>query len=461
VRSSTTVGNLDSPWDPTVDQRGLVTPWFDGWSLDWWIGADDRWHLPSREVAVRQRLVDDMPVVETAMRVPSGDIVQRVYCVRNGEDELVIVEIENQSPLPVALALAVRPVTAEGVAVVKRIELHDGTTVTVNGRVAMLLPRSPSRMAGSTAKAGDVESIVRGGEAGDRLAPVDCPDRGASAAFIWPLPHRQTIRIGLPIVPAPHTRRRRLALPAALPSAQQVANGWRLQGDRGIRLVLPDERLQSAVDANRRFLLLLHDSTARRAFRDAAYIIGALDRYGFADEAIATLRSYEQFLDGGTHHGQAADVALQLGFAELDAGDRRALSRLSSMLDGATPTWTWPDAADGHSARAAAELLLFVRNLLVRDVGGGLALCTLVPDHWLGRPLEVHDAPTQVGRLSFALRWHGDRPALLWELDANDDVDDVTITVPGLDPSWSTTERRGEALLAPVLPPGTPVTLRR
>ena len=54
-RNWTMVGNVGSPWEPIVDPRGLVTPWFDGWSLDWWIGADDRWHLPSREIAVRQR----------------------------------------------------------------------------------------------------------------------------------------------------------------------------------------------------------------------------------------------------------------------------------------------------------------------------------------------------------------------------------------------------------------------
>ena len=49
-RNWTTVGNLASPWEAIVDPRGLVTPWVGGWSLDWWIGAEDRWHLPSREI---------------------------------------------------------------------------------------------------------------------------------------------------------------------------------------------------------------------------------------------------------------------------------------------------------------------------------------------------------------------------------------------------------------------------
>jgi hypothetical protein len=112
---------------------------------------------------------------------------------------------------------------------------------------------------------------------------------------------------------------------------------------------------------------------------------------------------------------------------------------------------------DGHHGWAAADLLTFVRNLLVREtLDGGLALCSLVPTHWLGQQLEVHDAPTHHGLLSFALRWHGDRPALLWELQPHDGATAVRITAPGLDPSWSTTELRGDALLAPVPPPEEP-----
>nr|MDQ3757794.1 hypothetical protein [Actinomycetota bacterium] len=123
-RNWTMVGSLGSSREAVVDPRGLVTPWFDGWSLDWWIGADDRWHLPSRETAVRQQLVDNSPVVETAMRVPGGDAVQRVYAVP-GPDDLVVVEIENRTPVPFVVAVAVRPYNPEGLAVVERIRLVD------------------------------------------------------------------------------------------------------------------------------------------------------------------------------------------------------------------------------------------------------------------------------------------------------------------------------------------------
>jgi hypothetical protein len=129
------------------------------------------------------------------------------------------------------------------------------------------------------------------------------------------------------------------------------------------------------------------------------------------------------------------------------------------MLGAATPTFTWPEAihpqlgggcmGDGHHGWAAADFLSLVRNLLVREVDGGLALCTMLPDSWLGSGIEVHDAPTHHGRLSFAVRWHGERPALLWELEPHPGQPPARLTAPGLDPAWSSSQLRGEALLGP------------
>ena len=367
---------------PVVDARGLVTPWPGGWSLDWWIGADDRWHVPAKEVAVRQRLLDDMPVVETLMRVPSGDAVHRAYAVRAGDDELVVVEVENRSPIPFALALAIRPPA-------RRIDLQGDNTVRVDGRVAMVLSKPAARVATSRRHDGDVVDVVTSGDAGESFEPVRRRDRGAMAAFVWPVAHRTSLRVALPL--ARHRRLKRAISPGSLPSAEQVANGWKVQGDRGMRLVLPDPQLQSEVDAARRFLLLGGDALT-------------LALYGYEHEAVDAER---------------------FGPDTPDPGD---------------------------------DFLLQVRNRLVRETADGLALCPDWPNDWFGLPLEVHDAPTQVGPCSFAVRWHGDRAALLWEIEPFDPDRPIVLTAPGLDQAWSSSEWQGEALLSPVVP-ATPVTL--
>src|SRR5262249_33729308 len=131
--------------------------------------------------------------------------------------------------------------------------------------------------------------------------------------------------------------------------------------------------------------------------------------------------------------------------------------RLSWLADRATPTGTWPEvvhprtgrgiAGDGQAAAATAEVLLLVRDLLVRETDDGLALGDGWPADWFGRGVRVPCAPPTCGRCSYAVRWHGDRPALLW--DVGDLPSPVRLRAPALDPTWSSTDRRGEALLAP------------
>jgi hypothetical protein len=79
-----------------------------------------------------------------------------------------------------------------------------------------------------------------------------------------------------------------------------------------------------------------------------------------------------------------------------------------------------------------------------------LALLPKFPGAWMGGEVEIHNAVTTHGRISFAIRWHGARPALLWDLEVDEEHegDSIEIRCPGLDPDWSTTERQGDALLA-------------
>ena len=62
---------------------------------------------------------------------------------------------------------------------------------------------------------------------------------------------------------------------------------------------------------------------------------------------------------------------------------------------------------------------------------------------WFGQSLEVHGVPTAPGSsVSYALRWHGERPAVLWEQQGTP----TCLTAPAVAPGWKSTEPNGEAL---------------
>ena len=74
-----TTGVVGQRWRASVTAWGAIEPWDGSPALDWYVAADDRWHVPRAEPAVRQSRVQGTPVVETRLRVPGGDIVQTVY----------------------------------------------------------------------------------------------------------------------------------------------------------------------------------------------------------------------------------------------------------------------------------------------------------------------------------------------------------------------------------------------
>ena len=188
------LGTVGGAERAVIDPRGAVTPWPDGWSLDWWVGADDTWHLPSSAAGVRQRLVDDAPVVETVARIPGGEMIHRTWTVAAGagvpDGGAVVIEMENASPVPVAVAVAVRPFNPLGRSAVSAITLDD-TVVSIDGRPAVILPKQPSRFAVGSA---DVDAVV--------------PTVAGDAVSTWPeggarLQQRQGVG-RVPVPAAPH-----------------------------------------------------------------------------------------------------------------------------------------------------------------------------------------------------------------------------------------------------------------
>lgn len=514
------LGTLGRGVGAVVDGRGLITPGGpDGaWSLDWWIAAEDRWHVPAQEAATRQALVDDSPVVETRVRVPGGDAVQRAYAYVDVDgSDVVAVEIANESAVPIAVAMAIRPFGPTGTGIVRQVGLDAlSTTVSVDGRDVLSLPRRPAGVAWSTG-AGDVMRTVTADEA---AAPAPPPpghrsDRGqANAAFVFPVPHRQSVHFVVAVAGAVAAR-----TGVAAPTAQQVANGWAAQTDRGARVELPEPAAVTALSVARKRLLLwdvdaqlapaldqlgLHDDvepllgalalpdavfgpeqppapylvalgTHLRLTGNAALVAASADSIAAATRALALppRRLREKLRSPSMAPHESTDATTSAAFASArdlfaQLGDRRAAQDCDRLSRVAEPAAVEPfavllsasagapgaPATDVKSMREhVVDLVSAVRQVVVDDTAAGrLGVLPGWTTAWYGQGIEVHDLPTAAGLLSYAVRWHGTRPALLWELVARTDRP-WTLVAPELDPTWSSTKLRGDALLAAIAPP--------
>ena len=374
-----TTGVTGSRWRASITPWGGLAPW-DGDPIEWYVAADDRWHVPATEAAVRQQRLDGTPVTETRVRVPNGDVVQRIYSVVDGGG-ITVVEIENESTLPVAIAFDRRD----------------------------LLTERPI-----------VDVPIEG---------IDLP----ATAFVLPLGHKATIRVGVP-----HGQRGGGRLPAGLPTAVQVVRGWTTLTERASRFVLPDgERGSALVDriASERSELAL-GAVPHAADDPVAYCLalGELIRMGERPEHWLP-ELVEAVAAVGPEPGWDGDAALAAADRVLAVGDeRRARRDLARILARRSPS-SFPAAVpDGLRAVPWIEQLMAT---------GGALVPTGLPTAWFGQSLEVYGVPT-VGSstVSFAIRWHGARPAVLWEQSG----DPVELTSPVLAPEWRTTDPKGEAL---------------
>lgn len=375
-----TTGITGSAWRASISPWGRIEPWDDDRPLDWFVAADDRWHVPADEPTVRQQRIDGTPVTETRVRVPNGDVVQRVYSVPDAGG-FTIVEVENESTLPVAVAF-------------------DRSDVVTERPVA------------------DIP-----------IEGIELP----AGSFVLPLGHKATVRVGIPHGTAPER------LPD-VPAARQVANGWLTTTERASRFVLPDGERGASLAAT---VTALRCELALGAIPDAddepeafALALGELVRMGeqpgpWLEELV---RAVEQFADRTTWTTDAALVATDRVLAA--AGEDRARRDLAKSVASRVASERPTTPPDGIAAVAWLESSFAV---------GGALLPFGLPDAWLGQSVEVYGVPTAAGStVSFALRWHGERPAVLWEQTG----EPVRLTAPVMDPDWATAEPSGEGLWA-------------
>jgi hypothetical protein len=393
---ATLVGVMGAACRAWVSSCGDVVPLRasgDPATVQWFVAADDRWHVPAAEAAVRQRRIEGTPVVETRVRVPDGDAVQRVWSVPD-VGGLTVIEVENESPLPFAVAFA-------------------GTRV--------LTERPP------------VDVPIRG---------IDLP----AGTIVLPVAHRTSIRVAIPHDPDRFTT---WALPALAPSGA-IVRGWETIVHRASRLVLPDAGLGAAVVAARSDLLLVGPVDVGDDVTGFLLDVAELGRLG--DDADAWMPEIVEPI-ASIARSDDPEVDLALRACErlaVSAGDDRAAGDIAAVRrrrisDGRVAVSPRSAPSSFSDLQRGDSVGRFVAQVEQRIADEGRLLPLGLPRRWLGSNFEVHGVPTGPrSTVGFALRWHGERPAVLWEQQGMPQV----LTAPAVDADWSSDAMSGEALWA-------------
>ncbi|MGB3736105.1 MAG: hypothetical protein WA964_14200, partial [Ilumatobacter sp.] len=160
----------------------------------------------------------------------------------------------------------------------------------------------------------------------------------------------------------------------------------------------------------------------------------------------------------GASDDDVADALAALGacrIVAIRAGDERAASDIDRTARRLAAKHGTVAASAGSAGaitsfadvRRGSSVGRFVRSIERRVADGGRLLPGGMPTSWLGSNFEIHGVPTSpTTTVSFAVRWHGERPAVLWEQHVTGDSPTVEVSAPDVDPDWRTTEATGETL---------------
>jgi len=321
-------------------------------------------------------------------------------------------------------------------------------------------------------------------------ASAECRSGGAQVAAVWPLPHTATLRIVVPLDQAPSTT-------ASVPTTADIQRGWTAHLKHGMRVEVDELPVAEQLAGATRGALTLWPERADAPLavlalseagfgRDVSRIFTELERCEEDDRVMRALARWAQLGDatqqltdaesilgraargahvvansGGELPGEPwlapALVALGGRFHQIDQADvaeriqsfrvrEQSATNRADQLGALTKQLDKRGAWRENPMASACSYIRAIRSVVIEDAADELRLFPEVPLAWRGRAIDVFNVPVAGGTLSCGLRWHGPRPALLWEASLAPETP-FRLRVPGIDPAFETTDLQGEVLL--------------
>ena len=390
-------------WHAIVNERGAIRIDEQNEPLDWYVAADDRWHNPAQEPSVRQTRRAGVPVVETRLRIPSGDAVQRVYAVAD-HGGLLVIEISNESTLPIAVAFT---------------------------RSDILSSRQPSPL----------------GPQG-----IELP----KGSVVFPVAHGSTLRVALA---SPRATGGTVNL-EQLPSSEQLQRGWLNSVERAGYALVVDKSLSPLINRLRSDALVLsgnHESewgtdlVGADATDDVAFLLTLHELVRMGEKVNHHLERVVDIVEALLRKNKkSAEIEWDVERALFAArcilwalGEHRAAGDVLASQQRLAPASGLPNAAPKD-----IRVIAWLDEQLVspRREGGAAVLRFGVPRMWLGVNMECHRVVASPEHtVSYGMRWHGEKPALLWETSG---PFGLRLDAGATDSAWHSGEASGDALMA-------------
>ncbi|OGS20904.1 MAG: hypothetical protein A3J83_00310 [Elusimicrobia bacterium RIFOXYA2_FULL_40_6] len=281
-RNWTAVGIPGGNEFPIVDPRGLITPFYDGWSIDVWIIPDEGNPLiPSLMPYVSQKLgLEGNLCVITEYYIDQLTLTLKTEVIGSSKMQICRTQITGSALKNAQLIISLRPYNPEGVSFVNNITLlKDSPGWHVNWGDYIYFDKAPDRYAFSYYNQGDVFNNL---DSQENKTEVACKVGMATAAAIYKLAPGAPLEVTVSI-PLSKTKieKGNFIEGACAKTAESLWEGS-LQG--ACSLQIPDEHFQFLYEAAVRTMILHSPEEVypgpciyrRFWFRDAAFILYAL-----------------------------------------------------------------------------------------------------------------------------------------------------------------------------------------
>ncbi|MGE5308115.1 MAG: hypothetical protein ACM3OC_03440 [Deltaproteobacteria bacterium] len=283
-RNWTAIGFPGNREIPIVDPRGLVTPFFDGWSIDFWLNdSKGDFLIPSRQAAAQSLDTNQTLAVLTHLESFGMSIDSRAEVLIVEGIPVCRISCRAVSADDGALTVSLRPYNPEGVSSVHEVELfQDVKGWRVNRLARVFFSEQPARNVFSDYRTGDVFRRIFAND--NRMAVKD--DVGmATAAAVFPVRAKEPkeVTVEIPLERERKTRREH--------KKNRFMVDWKDSLDGKCVIKVPDDKFRSLYESSLKMLVLHAQEdiyagpfTYKRFwFRDASFILHALLSANFVE----------------------------------------------------------------------------------------------------------------------------------------------------------------------------------